>query len=780
MSGYYSNNTLAWRGYWGWVNVQTVIRPSRLLTQEEKNTEAYASTCGRFYLGKQIDTQSNLFRQCYATNAAYAVGARWGEVEDEKLFLGDTSSPTGRVALFYPIVQPTLTRLRGMAENISVTPIAEAATQFAKTRKEDRLNEAKLMSMAAASGPMMTGAYAPMGISPDEDETEAMVESNYQDDLVKAVTSLMLMVAEDNGLDDQKRDVAQSIALSGLAAFHASVQGSKLVWELCDPNEVLWDPSCLRPDFADGEYVATMPLYSVSTIGERWQPKRKAMEELDRWSNINNANFTNAGWPQSRPRVFTVYWKDTDYVDRGYVMKDGELHLCTINQPDPESRDGKPKYTEADLVTPPENKYTAAWTDAEWRQKYQRKFTEQLRYCTFIPWEYLPGPYTGNMKYSDRMKSPGVIKGGMTNGDLVLDHGVCDLQEADPDDTYLKGFPLKFSSWSYIAGNVVAPLTAAISPQRVMNQITSDLMWRLRKAGNKSVVYDSGALVGSSMSQDEVNDAFKEGDPVDLQGALVGSLTNAVREVDTSPGASFYKMFELLPQVKAIAESGTGVYDANFGAPQSGDQLVGTLQLQLQQAGVMQVPFNACLANLYKQVHQYDAQAGKQHYARFPWILSQMTGDNGAETLIVSKDMQNEQFRIKIELTTDTAQMKIMTATQIIPGLIAEGSLDQLTAAKLRAEGAFPTDAYLESYAFLKQAQLVAQQQQQELQQQQQRQAVALEQAGIRDEEAQIAEQQTKADIEMAKVKQKAAQPMLAAEASHFEKEDPLINPTGV
>ncbi|WP_178118963.1 hypothetical protein, partial [Pseudomonas sp. FSL A6-1183] len=64
------------------------------------------------------------------------------------------------------------------------------------------------------------------------------------------------------------------------------------------------------------------------------------------------------------------------------------------------------------------------------------------------------------------------------------------------------------------------------------------------------------------------------------------------------------------------------------------DQLVGTLQLQLQQAGVMQQPFYAAIADLYRQQNQFYAQAGKQFYSRMPWILEQMTGEQDMAALI--------------------------------------------------------------------------------------------------------------------------------------------------
>jgi len=678
------------------------------------------------------------------------------------------------VAFRFPMVQPILTRMRGMADNLSVTPLAIASTQFAKTRKEDELLLATLMSRAAQAGPDMAAAYAEMGISPDESYTVYSRESSYQDKLIPAITALMTSIANDNSINDRKKDIAQSLALSGLSAMHASVQGAKLVWDLCDPNEVGWDPSSIRPDFSDGEYAFVCPLMSVSTIAEKWQPKRDAIVQLDRWSNITTGNTINSGWPQARPRVFTVYWKDCDYVERGYVDDNGELVLVTINQPDPDSKDKKPKYTDADLVTPPENKYTVLWSDLEWSQKKQKRYVEEIRYCSFIPWEYLPGAFTDNKTYADRAQASKMSSGIVgPSGDLILERGTYQLQETDPDDTYERGFPIKFSTWTYIAGNVIAPLTAAISPQRVMNQITSDLMWRLRKSGNKSVAVDTDALAGSTMKEQDLLMALKEGDPVNLKGAIVGGLQNAVRDIDTSPGSSFYQMFALLPQMKNVAESSVGVYESNYGAPQGQDQLVGTLQLQLQQAGVMQQPFNSAIAMQIKQVHQFDAQAGKQHYARYPWMLSEMVGDDNMEALIASKDMQNEQFRIEVVMTSDIEQRRMITDTQTIPMLLQMGMLDPTTATKILGK-ATPYEAYRAAEKYTAEAARIASEQAAQQQQMQAQQAMAMEQANIRDEEADIAKQETDKDLKMAQMQQKLMQPEAQA-AADWNKPDAMM-----
>jgi hypothetical protein len=785
-------NYLGWnnnspRGYWSWINLQTVVRPPRSLPNDKKD-ENYDATCARYYVGQQQATTNNIFRQCYADNVRYSLegpGA-WGEEEDIKTFLKDRGRSTSKVAFTNPLIGPILTRLRGAADNLAVSPMAEVATQFAKTRKEEDLVQKLAMSLAARTSPAVAAAFAPMGISPDEEQTSIMHENLYQDELVIAINSLMKMVSVKNGIDDLKKDVAKHIALSGLAAWHCSKNGTDLVWELCEPDEVGWDPAALRSDFADGSYVFTCPLMDVADIAERYQTKAWVFDELDKWSNVNPTGYNQPGWPQMKPRVFTTYWRDTMRVERGYVMIDGEPEYVTINEPDPDSRDGKPLYTDKDLVQPPENKYTAEWTDTEWANKKQSRYVQAIRYCVCIPWEYLPSAITQNRQWSERLSSNDSERINRVigpTGDVILEHGVYPLQEANPDDTFSKGFPLKFATWSYIAGNVVAPITAAISPQRVMNQLTSDLMYRLRKAGHSSPAIDTDAMAGSTMSEEDIAYALKEGDYINLKGAMVGGLQNAVREIDTSPNNSFYNAFSLIPQIKQIAESATGVYEQNYGAPGSANQLVGTLQLQLQQAGVMQQPFYATISSLYKQVHQFNAQAGKQFYCRFPWKLKQMVGDIGYDTLKLSQDLQNEQFRIDVTLVPNASEMRNIVDNQMIPMRMQMGLLDAESAANLMGR-AFPADVDAAQRRYIKRQAIVAQQQAEQAQQQQMAMAAAQEQQNIDQQESELAQMELQERMNQQKIMGKLAQPMVSAEAKWMEpqgQQSPMnpLNPLG-
>lgn len=753
---------------WAWIPLAYAMPPSMTIPEKDKDS-AYHSSWSRYFLSRQYAMWINNYRENYQWNMEYAIDSRWGEDSDVRLFLGDGPSQTSRIPFKFPIMSPMLTRMVGAVDNISIAAVAKPATQqFAQTRREAELLKALNLSTIAGAGPMTEAAYAEMGISPDPRRTEEMFDMTYQDHIVRGANSLMSMLAMRNNLEAAKRPVAAFMALSGVSAFHNFVNGSNIETELCEPREIGWDSSAMKPDLSDAQFVYCCPLMDVGAIGERWNPKADVIRALDLWTRLYPGGYNfNAGWPQSRPRVFTIYWKDFKKVDRGYVMQeDGSIMFCTINEIDEDT--GKPKYTDKDLVTPPENKFTRAWEPQELKNKKQSRYIQVVRYCSMIPWEYLPGGYTKGQAYSANLKPTAPPDPSIPNinvaGDIVLDYGEYPLQEADPDDVYSVRFPLKLSTWRLLGGNAVAPMTAARDPQRWINQITSDVAWRLRKAGSVSPAIAKEAIADTNYTEQEIAMHLKEGDPLFLSASQLGGLQNSMYPIDTSPGQGVFNLLGMLPQAKSIAESSIGVYESNYGAPQGQDQLVGTLQLQLQQAGVMQQPFYAAIADLFKQQNQFYAQAGKQFYSRMPWILNQMTGDDDMAALVESKDMQLEQFRVDVKLSMDGNQLRLLTDQQVIPNLMQLGMLDPVTAAQLMGRS-IPDDVYAAARKFTKMAQDAQAQQQQQAMQAQEQQALAMEDAMIRDEDAEIAREMTNAELKSQANEIKATAPYRQADS---------------
>ncbi len=740
-----------------------------MLIPEDQKDERYHALWTRYFLSRQVSTHVNYFRDNFVSNMDYAIDSRWGEEDDVRIFLGDGPAQTTRIPFKFPIMSPMLTQLVGLTDGVSIAAKAMPATQyFAQTRREEMYAKAMVLSNAAQAGPMVAEAYAAQGISPDQAETDELFDMTYQDHIVRGANSIMAMIASRNRFETMKRTAAMFMGLSGDAAAHCFINGNNLEWELCEPREYGWDASSMKPDCSDGQFMYVCPLMSVSAVGERWNPVKDKMQALDMWSRILPAGYNfNAGWPQSRPRVFTMYWKDMKYVDRGFVMKDGVEQFVTINEINPDT--GKPDFTDDDLIEPPQNIYTECWEPHEVRARKQRRGIEVIRYCSMIPWEYLPGGYTKYLPFNTSRPAPkpmdntGLPDVGVV-GDLMLDYGMYPLQEADPDDVFSVKFPIKMSAWRYLGGHKVAPLTAARDPQRWINQIASDAAWRMRKAGGVSALIAKEALDGSNMDEEELDLKVKEGDTIVLPAAQLGGLQNASGKIDTSPGAGFYNLLNTLPQMKSIAESSVGLYDVNAGAPGNGDQTGIAMQTQLSQSGRMQQPYLAALTHLFEQMHQFDAQAGKQFFCKRPWMLEQMVGDDDMKALIASEEMQLEQFRVEVTLAPNAQQERTETDMQVIPGLLQLGMLDPVTAAQLMGKST-KEDAYAAARKFAKQAAAAAAEQQKMAQAAQAQAGLDAEQAELDSAKADVAKAEQAQEINREKLQQKLAQPLVQANA---------------
>jgi hypothetical protein len=83
------------------------------------------------------------------------------------------------------------------------------------------------------------------------------------------------------------------------------------------------------------------------------------------------------------------------------------------------------------------------------------------------------------------------------------------------------------------------------------------------------------------------------------------------------------------------------------------DQLVGTMQLQIQKGTVVTERYYAALRDLFRQVYQAFCSSGKRFYINEKPTLISMVGDEDADVIVLSKDMKNEDFRASVEFAID-------------------------------------------------------------------------------------------------------------------------------
>lgn len=633
--------------YWRWLPIGPGERPERTLSEAEKETPDYHLKCGRYYMGNHQGVYSDWFRMMAAINTGFANEQLWGMPEDKEMFLMDKGVSTTRRALRSPLIRPMVTRLVGQLSQVSIQSRTEAVTQRAKTRREDVMKQAVLFARAAQAGGPMKDAMASMGVSPDESEMEQMAgdPQTYQDMFVEATNTILTEISERNNLEAMRKSIGEQVAVAGMAAAHAYTKGNDLKWEFLSYDQVGWDTNATKPDFTDGEYCFVFKYIDVPTLCERFQPSAAKIKEIDSISCQQTNDYNRQWTSETGPRVATVYWHDQHYVTKGFIDGPNGPEMVDVDTIDPDTK--KPYYTEKDLIDPPKNKYTIDWTG-----KTSRKCVGVIRFCTFIPSEFMP---TGTSIPVDgsaiQNKQP----------DLVLDWGVYELQEVCSDDTSSVNFPIKFSSWSYLSGFVVAPISAAVSPQRVMNQVLSDVVWRMSKAKGGSRIIDYHALITPGQTVKQALFSLKEGDDVLAKSAPLGGVNQVVKETSGGYDKGLFEGLSIVESLQVLAERGVGIPREAMAASDKPNQLVGTKQLQLQQAEIMQQPFYDCVQHLYEQIHQFNAQAGRQWYIRHPWVLEDMVGTKNMDVLEVAGDLQYEQFRVSVKLALNSDQVKAGT-----------------------------------------------------------------------------------------------------------------------
>ncbi len=663
--------------WWPWPTITPDERKPVSWDESKKTAEGYDLPNARFYMGRDYGAYYNFMRACTVVNEAFATGRMWGLRADFNSFLMDEGVTNTRQPFIFPLTQTMNTRLLGQLSKISIQGKAEAVTQRATSRRDSAKLQAAVMSMAAQAGPEVAGVMAEMGVPPDEQKAIEMADQTFTDPLQKATNSLLTMISVRNKYDEMRKHVGQNVNVSGMGAVHAYVNGSDYKWEVIDSRYMFYDVASKMPDASDGAYCGFFKFWSsVASLAEAFNLSKEKVQKLEEAVRAYAANVgDNASikWPAGCPVTVTCYYKDGKYIKRGFIKGPNGPELVSVDTINPDTNE--PYYTEKDLIDPPKYDYTI-----NWKGKTDTRFYEVMRYCVFVPREMMP------------MKSDGQKRG---DGDFVIAAGEYELQECDPDHEFSVKFPLKMGTWMNIGGYVVAPLTAVMSPQRIINQVTSDIMWRMSQAGAQVPFFDKKALSTGGFTIKQALTAYKRGNPMYGDTVHIGGAQNAVQMVGGGLDPNIFKQWELLQGFIKMAEDSMGLYAQNSGAPGPANQLVGVKEIQEQQQTSMLRPYFGCIQSVFEQMHQFDAQAGRQFYIKRPWKLEDMVGTEGMKILTQTKYADIEQFRLTTKLTLNPEELKGIADGMILQegGLLDRQLLDPVSAGKLLGHS-YPEDLW--------------------------------------------------------------------------------------
>ena len=663
-----------------WIALGSVEMPDPSISWDKKDKK-YFNDKARNFAARTNGPRIDWFRLQYATNSAFSRG-EWGDQEDRQTYMKDGAKQSTKVELSIPLAHPMVMRFVGQAASISISAEAKSVTQYAFHREEAVKYRAIAKAIAAQQGSFVGNATtAASGFGQDEDMAATDAVRSFVDPYKKAVNSILTMQERINDYEYLRTANANIIACSGLFAMHCTREGMRLKWEFMHPYDTAYDTEANRPDMQDGEYAIHFPSVDAGRLSAEYPDQKDLLSAMARQATANATEGAQRnGWPDGRCRKMTVYWREPVWCKRGYVLKDGKPTLVILDMADPDT--GEIGYTQADCITPPKNRFTEDWGD----KNYHMGFVERICFCTFVPFEYTPYAVDTSKKYN-----------GKDCADIVLDYGMYDLQEQLCDEPTKAGLPIKFAAVEYIDGYVMAPMTFAISPQRIINQVASSLVHRMNKAGGQFTWVNPYALPDGVDSSD-VTFAAKDGETVELDPGAVGGAQNAVGVIDTGLTNGFYQAWGIIPQIQQIAQAATGIFDSTMGKATGSGQLVGTTELLLQQSNTMMQPFTKCYESGFKQVHQFDVQAGKIFWERHAWALEEQVGEEGLAAIMESKEMSMERFRVFVEITVNSSQLMAATDTMITE-FFKLGWLDDVAATKLGGRS-YPADVWEASRVF--------------------------------------------------------------------------------
>jgi hypothetical protein len=626
-------------------------KPNRLDSQKYPNKDTnkdFHLDYAKFAVSSSDNSMRSKWIARTKINKDFYKGDQWSYQEDIETFLNDgTGQVRNRIKIYHNLIRPMVEQYRGNASILKINATARSISKMSMNRRDLALSEKIFKTRVANEFPGL-GAIMRKNeagaIGENIQETTQIFENLYVDMYVNQMNSLLKYTQHLNEFEEMQMPLALNLSLSGLVAIEAFEHGGHLRFEVIESEQTFWDSDARKSDLTDAAFCGYWKPLDVSSILESYQPSVEDALLLETFVSTagNTEEFTNGegtSYKATRLPVYKVFWKDIEREEYGYVMDEqGYPYLTQINV----IHEGEeaPKYTDADLIDPPNNFKNKKWFKGK-KKKYL--YFDTLRSCTFIPGEAVAS-LVNKDKVDDRK-----------NFDIVLDFGKEFYQEIENLDISNVKFPIKFQTWGYIDGEVFSPVDDAINPQRFVNRVLSATEQLINNSGGSGVIIDEDAMDPNSKS--DIYHDIKEGKTVTIRTRGKG-IPNTVGSYDNTPKQGVYSMFGIIPTLKQMVQDTTGVNEALRGESTGSDQLVGVTQLLIQRGSLMQEPFYSAITNVFIQCYQHAATVGKRIYIDNERELAIIAGDEGVEIIMLSKDLRNEDFRVFITRENDDAILK--------------------------------------------------------------------------------------------------------------------------
>lgn len=639
------------------ITVSNFDKPNRL---KDKKDKEYHVRYGKFCIANVNGGSYSYFLDKTRINRNFYKGGdyQWIEEDVESFLKDDTNQSRNRIKVVNNVIRPMVEQYRGNANRMTINASVKALSGRSLDRRDLALAEKLFYYDIAFDYPDFAEILkTTFNIGDTAQETQDIFHDHYQDEYAYNMNMLLDYIQNLNKFQDMQMPVAEDLALSGICVVEGREEAGNLVFDKVEPEEFAWDSSAKKNDLSDSEYQMRFYPMTPTDIYEQYQPSTDDVDSIERYVRLNAGVSPNNLYNYDEVRtastnglkvpVYRVYWRDCDYEEWGYVMTEfGYPKLVRINWKG-YNNDMEPEYTDADLIEPPKSETNRKLFKGK---KKRKAFNEVIRYCVLIPSDIL---MTAEPTHSNRKIA-----------DVVLDYGVYNIQETSLTNPSKAKFPFKVSTWGYVNGEILSPVDDAISPQRFINRVLSASEGIINMSGGEGPVFDLDTIDPQDAIDGTIDRNMKQGKAVYVRTKGRG-VPNSVGKYDTTPGAGAYQMMQLIPIMREIIQSSTGVNEPLQGQASGGDQLVGVTEILVERGSLMQEPFYKAIENMFIQMYEMACTVGKRIYIENERNLVIATGDGGAEVIKLSKDMLNEEFSLFVKRDNSDEQLQNVANQQL-------------------------------------------------------------------------------------------------------------------
>lgn len=617
----------------------TGFRPSPFT--EDKGANYYVS-CGRYYAYSSLnDIRRLIWLTMAGTIESFLKFQQWDHPEDGQVFLND-GRKVPRLKLTKNIIEQMAQQFRGNVARMNFDAKAECYSERAVIRQQMALAEvlAKYNFLDMLPEGMKGDVAEGMGIPEEEEEGIKDFYENYQDALVVSINRLLESLEIENDVNNTiKRLLGDNLVIGGVAASvinNFNLYGGKLEVCVIPYANVLLDHNAIYPDMRDASALGHIEYYTPQQILSLWpNTEKNTLEAIEQaLANLvyDNGNDSFYGWfspanviqaKKDKVPVVQMVWFDNDKVEFQWIeTESGPAFVNVLNY-----LKSHPELLSVKVAQPPDDALAKGGV----------VYPRTLRYVKFIPYEFVAVESNKERKINPQCPP-----------DIVLDYGEFPFISKDAEGGFTMRNPYSISCWWWNNGSVSVPLFDAVDANRLLNRSLSVFENALSTSGRSGIAYDDSVLDGDKdQAEANIYEASKSGYPIGFNAKRVG-IGNMIIPYPGGIDQSTFDILRAAGELQTLANNYVGINDPLMDMANGGTPMLGVIQLLVQRGTLVQEPYYEALRKCMLGIYQSMADIGKNLYSYYDKSLVVKVGDNGMQTIKLSKEVALDYFNVNV------------------------------------------------------------------------------------------------------------------------------------